>query len=142
MKNVSKLSKLIYEALNIEYEGFSKIEYNWADYMCGMGVCCDPYAVGFVLPEDNYDDYLFKLVDSDYYDDDGDYPRYMSDDLPEDCYNFPNIENPKFDSIVMYEDLYRKLNTYFGDMSVWKESFIFLFNEIYKTKVTDIIPIY
>jgi hypothetical protein len=66
----------------------------------------------------------------------------MSDDLPEDCYNFPNIENPKFDSIVMYEDLYRKLNTYFGDMSVWRESFIFLFNEIYKTKVTDIIPIY
>jgi hypothetical protein len=28
------------------FDGFDDIYYDWAQYNCGMGVCCDPYAVG------------------------------------------------------------------------------------------------
>ena len=47
----------------MEFKGFDDIYYDWADFNCGMGVCCDMYAIGFVLPGREYDDYLFKLVD-------------------------------------------------------------------------------
>ena len=66
---------VVYNLLNILFDGFEDIYYDWAEYNCGMGVCCDPYAIGFTLPKNEYNDYLFKLVDPDHYDDDGDYPK-------------------------------------------------------------------
>ena len=64
----SKLTKVIYTYLTMSLEGFDNCSYDWANFNCGMGVCCDPYAIGFVLPESEYDDYLFKLVNGELYD--------------------------------------------------------------------------
>ena len=47
-----------------------------------------------------YYNYLFKLVDSKYYDDVGDYPRELSDELPEPCLEPPTIENLKESILV------------------------------------------
>ena len=43
-----RMSEIIHRILNMEFPGFEDIYYDWADFNCGMGVCCDPYAVGFV----------------------------------------------------------------------------------------------
>ena len=82
-----KLSEVIHNYLNKNIKGFDNCDYDWADFGCGMGVCCDPYAIGFVLPDSNYDDYLFKLVDGRFYDDDGNYPEELKGELPEVCQN-------------------------------------------------------
>ena len=29
------------------FDGFDDIYYDWANYMCGMGECCDPICNGF-----------------------------------------------------------------------------------------------
>ena len=52
----SKLTEVIYEYLDWSFQGFNKCYYDWAEFNCGMGVCCDPYAVGFVLPQKEYND--------------------------------------------------------------------------------------
>ena len=62
----SKMRSTLFKLLNLTFPGFEDIYYDWADYNCGMGVCCDPYAIGFVLPQNEYDDYLFKLVEGEY----------------------------------------------------------------------------
>ena len=54
----SKLSKIIHKYINMSFEGFDNCYYDWAEFDCGMGVCCDPYAVGFVLPDSEYNDYI------------------------------------------------------------------------------------
>ena len=58
-----------------------------------MGVCCDPYAIGFNLPDSEYNEYLFKLVDVKLYDDDGDYPEDLKGELPEPCHNPPDLND-------------------------------------------------
>ena len=97
----SKLTKVLNTYLTMSFEGFDNCSYDWANFNCGMGICCDQYAIGFVLPESEYDDYLFKLVNSEYYDDDGDYPEDLKGDLPEPCHNPPNINDSAFDTIVI-----------------------------------------
>ena len=62
-----RLTEVLHKYLSTTIKGFDKCEYDWAEFGCGMGVCCDPYAIGFVLPDKNYDDYLFKLVDGENY---------------------------------------------------------------------------
>jgi hypothetical protein len=96
-----------------------------------MGVCCDPYAIGFVLPDKNYNDYLFKLVDGEYYDDDGDYPEELKGDLPEPCYNNPDINYGEFDTVIIREELYRTIRKVFGDINIWRNSLLHLLNEVY-----------
>ena len=76
----SKMLGVLHKLLNSVFDGFDDIYYDWADYNCGMGVCCDPYAIGFVLPQNEYDDYLFKLVDGEYFDANGNYPEELRDD--------------------------------------------------------------
>jgi hypothetical protein len=70
----SKLTKVLHTYLTMSFEGFNDCIYDWSEFNCGMGICCDPYAIGFVLPDSEYNEYLFKLVDGNNYDDDGDYP--------------------------------------------------------------------
>ena len=86
LKEETNIKPVLHNLLNMLFEGFDDIYYDWAEYNCGMGVCCDPYAVGFVLPKNNYDDYRFLLVDDDNYDNNGDYPKELRDELPEACY--------------------------------------------------------
>ena len=98
-----------------------------------MGICCDPYAIGFVLPQNEFDDYLFKLVDSEYYDDNGDYPEDLKGDLPEPCHNPPNINDRKFDTIVINEDMYERLNDLFNDINIWREPLVYIINKVFHT---------
>ena len=117
----------------MSFEGFDDCYHDWAEYNCGMGVCCDPYAIGFNLPDSEYNEYLFKLVDGNNYDDDGDYPSELSDDLPEVCENRPDVSNRKFDTIVIDEDMYERLNDLFNDIDVWKEPLLSIINKTFNT---------
>ena len=129
----SKLTKVLHKYLNMSFEGFDNCYHDWAEFNCGMGVCCDPYAIGFNLPDSEYNEYLFKLVDGNNYDDDGDYPSELSDDLPEVCENRPDVSNRKFDTIVIDEDIYERLNDLFNDIDVWKEPLLSIINKTFNT---------
>ena len=133
----TKLTKVIHKYINVSFEGFDNCHYDWAEFSCGLGVCCDPYAVGFVLPGSEYNDYLFKLVNSEYYDDDGDYSSEL--DLFELCYNSPDINNKEFDTILLSDEMYKRLKIVgFGDM-VWKDSLLTIINEVFNTNAQSIL---
>ena len=135
----SKLTKVIHNYLNMSFEGFDNCYYDWAEFNCGMGVCCDPYAVGFVLPDNEYNDYLFKLVNSKYYDDDGDYPAELKGELPEPCYNSPDITNKEFDTIILSEEMYDRLESFFGDVDIWKGPLLTIINGVFNTNAKSFI---
>jgi hypothetical protein len=134
----SKLTKFLHKYINMSFEGFDNCYYNWAEFNCGMGVCCDPYAVGFVLPDSEYNDYLFKLVDGENYNNDGDYPDELKSELPEPCYDSPDITESRFDTLWLEEELTDRLIDMFGGFDVWGKSFLNMFNQKYKTNVTQI----
>ena len=127
-----RLTEVLHKYLNARIEGFDECYYDWADFGCGMGVCCDPYAVNFVLDgEDRDNDYLFKLVDGEFYDDDGNYPEEMTGDLPEVCYSTPNIENVKFDTIILNEEMFEIITKMFGNINIWRDSLLSILNNTY-----------
>jgi hypothetical protein len=126
----------------MSFEGFDDSYYDWAEFNCGMGVCCDPYAVGFVLPDNQYYDYLFKLVNGEYYDDNGDYPESIKAELPEPCYNPPNINDEEFDTIILSEDIYEPLERLFGDMDVWKDPLLTIINGTFNINARNILYLY
>jgi len=143
-----RLSEVLYKYLNTTIKGFDKCDYDWAEFGCGMGVCCDPYAIGFILPKHvgNYlesDNYLFKLVDGEFYDDDGDYPEELRGELPEVCQNPPNIQYGEFDTIIIREELYSNIRKVFGNIDIWRNSLLHLLNEVYgfnaRTLMSDTI---
>jgi hypothetical protein len=138
----SKLIKVIHTYLNYSFEGFDECYYDWAEFNCGMGVCCDPYAIGFVLPDSIYDDYLFKLVNGEYYDDNGDYPESIKAELPEPCYNPPNINDEEFGIIILSEDMYEPLERLFGDMDVWKGPLLTIINKTFNINARNILYLY
>jgi hypothetical protein len=135
----SKLIKVIHNYLNMSFEGFNDCFYDWAGFNCGMGVCCDPYAVGFVLPNNEYDDYLFKLVNSKYYDDDGDYPKSIEDNLPEPCYSNPNINSREFDTIMLSDEMYVRLKNLFGDADIWSKPLLTIINGVFNTNAHTLL---
>jgi hypothetical protein len=126
-----RLTEVLYKYLNARIEGFDKCYYDWAEFGCGMGVCCDPYAIQFVLDENSYDDYLFKLVDGEFYDDDGDYPEEIKGDLPEVCYSTPNLEKVKFDTIILNEEMFDIIAKMFGNFNTWRGSLLTILNNTY-----------
>jgi hypothetical protein len=136
-----KLNSPLEKLLNMLFDGFDDIYYDWANYMCGMGECCDPYAIGFVLPKSDYDDYIFKLVDSVNYDDDGDYPKELRDELPEVCYESPDIKNPDFDTIVFYGYYAEEIQDYMGHESNWKSDLLKIINNQFGCDAKRIIMI-
>lgn len=119
----------LYGLLNVLFDGFDNIDYDWANYMCGMGECCDPYAIGFTLPESDYDDYIFKLVDGEMYDDDGDYPKEFQDELPEPCFQLPDLKDPRFDTIVFYGLYAEEIEDYMGHAHNWNLDLLKIINE-------------
>ena len=134
----SKLANVISKFLNLSFDGFEDIDYNWADFNCGWGVCCDIYAIGFVLPGSEHDDYLFKLVDGKNYNFSGDYPEELMVELPEPCHDVPDITESRFDTIWLEEELIDRLIDMFGGFDVWGKSFLNMFNQKYGTNVTKI----
>ena len=134
----SQLTNVILKYITITIKKFDKCSYDWAEFNCGMGVCCDPYAVGFVLPDKDYNDYLFKLVDGKFYDADGDYPERIKSELPEVCNYPPNIKDNSYDTIIIYEDLYESLRNVFGDIDVWRNSLLNIINSTYGLNATTL----
>lgn len=134
----SKLTNVILKYLNQSFDGFENIDYNWADFNCGWGICCDIYAIGFTLPDSDPDDYLFKLVDGENYDSGGDYPEELMGELPEPCHNPPNLSESRFDTVVMGEELFDRLVNMFGDIRVWSNSFLNIINKKYGTTATKV----
>jgi len=126
-----RLTEVLYKYLDTRIKGFDKCYYDWADFDCGMGVCCDPYAIGFVLDGNSYDDYLFKLVDGEFYEGDGDYPSELQGDLPEVCQSPPNIENDKFDTIILNEEMFEIITKMFGNFNIWRDSLLTILNNTY-----------
>jgi hypothetical protein len=139
LREETKIKPILNNMLNMLFDGFDDIYYDWAQYNCGMGICCDPYAVGFVLPTNNHDDYLFKLVDGNNYDDDGDYPKELRDELPEVCYEMPDVKNPNFNFIIFYEEFAEEIEDYLGHKKNWKFKLLDLINEKFGCKATNII---
>ena len=139
--NESRTNSSLNNLLNMLFDGFDDIYYDWANYMCGMGECCDPYAIGFILPENDYDDYIFKLVDSVNYDDDGDYPKELRDELPEVCYESPDLKNPNFDTIVFYGLYAEEIEDYMGPESNWRSDLLKLINKKFGCEAKQIIII-
>ncbi len=125
----TKLQSILLKLLKSEFKGFDDIYYSWANYNCGMGECCDPYAVGFVLPEDNYDDYFFKLIDGENYDGNGRYPDELSDELPEVCEEEPDITNPDFNEVIAYEERMEFITDFLGSSNVWGPQLLDILNK-------------
>jgi hypothetical protein len=135
----SKFLNILHKYLKSVYPEFDEMDYTWADFNCGWGVCCDIYAIGFTLPGSNPDDYLFKFVDGENYDDDGDYPDELKGELPEICYEQPDLYDPRFDTLLINEEVVEELDNFFGNINNWEESFLILFNKIYGTNATDVV---
>ena len=137
-----RLTEVLHKYLNARIEGFDECYYDWADFGCGMGVCCDPYAVNFVLDDEDRYDVLFKLVDGDLYDDDGDYPEELKGDLPEVCYSPPNIENDKFDTIIINKEMFEIITKMFGNITIWRDSLLSILNNTYGLNVKTLLYMY
>lgn len=136
----NKLSLALRKILNILFDGFDDIHYDWANYNCGAGVCCDPYAIGFTLPKSHYDDYLFKLVDNDNWEPNGNnYPDEVRAELPEVCYEQPDIKNPDFGTIVFYEENTEGIMNFLGPQENWEFTLLVLINEMFGCNATRII---
>ena len=134
----SRIEQIIQKSLSIVFNGFEDITWSWADFNCGWGVCCDIYAVGFTLPDSDHDDYLFKLVNIKYYDDDGDYPKELMDELPEPCYDLPDITESRFDTLWLGDELIDELINMFGNYDVCDKSFLNIVNQKYGTTASHI----
>ena len=139
LKEDTNIKPVLSNLLNMLFDGFDDIYYDWAQYNCGMGICCDPYAVGFVLPNNDYDNYLFKLVDGSKYKYNGNYPKHFTDELPEVCYEMPDIKNPNFNFIIFYEEFAEEIEGYIGSEDNWKVELLELINEKFGCKATNII---
>ena len=135
----SKLTKVIHKYINMSFEGFDDCYYDWADFNCGMGICCDPYAVRFVLPDKDWWGYLFKLVNGKYYDDDGDYPDELKGELPEPCYSSPNLNNKDFDTVILSEEMYERLENLFGDINIWSKPLLTVINGVFNTNAHTLL---
>ena len=139
LREETNIKPVLNDLLNMLFDGFDDIYYDWANYGCGMGVCCDPYAIGFVLPTHDYEDYIFKLVDGNNYDDYGDYPKELRDELPEVCYEQPDIKNPNFNTIVFYGYYAEEIENYMGSEDNWKFELLELINKKFGCEAERII---
>jgi hypothetical protein len=139
LREETSIRPALNDLINMLFDGFDDVHYDWGNYMCGMGECCDPYAIGFTLPNRDYDDYIFKLVDGDNYDDDADYPKHFRDELPEVCYEMPDVRNPNFNFIIFYEVFAEEIEEYLGPKRNWKYDLLNLINEKFHSKATEII---
>lgn len=142
LREETNMKPVIHKLLNMLFEGFDDSYYYWANYNCGMGECCDPYAIGFTLPNSYADDYLFKLVDDNRWEPNGnDYPEALKDELPEVCYEQPDIKNPNFDTIVFSGEYSEEIENYLGSEDNWGAGLLELINEMFGCNAKRLIVI-
>ena len=141
LESEDKKHSTLHKLLDMLFDGFDNIDYDWANYNCGMGECCDPYAIGFTLPDKDYDDYIFKLVNGEVYDDDGDYPKEFQDELPEVCYESPDIKNPDFNTIVFHGIYAEEIEDFMGPESNWRSDLLKIINNQFGCNAKRIIII-
>ena len=79
------------------------------------------------------------MVNGTYYDDDGDYPAELKGDLPEPCYSSPNINNEEFDTVILSEEMYERLESLFGDMNIWSKPLLTIINGVFDTNVHTLL---
>ena len=127
------------QILNKEFEGFDDMYCTWSNYNCGMGICCDPYAVGFTLPKYDFDDHMFKLVDGENYDNNGNYPDELSEELPEPCYESPDLKEPRLNVIVFYQEFAEEIEKYLGLPHNWENELLHLLNKKFGLHAKKII---
>jgi len=135
----SRIEQIIQKSLSIIFDGFEDTTWSWADFNCGWGVCCDIYAVGFVLPNNDHDEYIFKLVDGENYDNNGDYPEELKGELPEECYNQPDLYDPRFDTIIFYEIYAERLEDLLGPLYKVETPLLNVLNEMFGMDAKKII---
>jgi hypothetical protein len=133
----SKLTKVLHTYLNMTFEGFDNCQYEFAHIFCDEGICADPNAIGFFLPDGS--NYLFRLVNSEHHDDDSDYPRGYGMSLNKASKITPDINNKEFDTIVMTKDLYDILYGFFGDIDIWRDPLLSIINNVYNTHATNLL---
>jgi hypothetical protein len=75
------------------------------------------------------------------YDDDGDYPKEFQDELPEPCFQLPDLNNPRFDTIVFYGLYGEEIEDYMGHESNWKSDLLKIINNQFGCKAERIIVI-
>jgi len=137
----TKLQSILLKLLRSEFKGYDDIYYNWADFNCGWGVCCDIYAIGFVLPEDEYDNYFFKLVDGENYDPNGNYGEELTGELPEICEHQPDITNPEFNTVIFYEERMEFITDFLGSSHIWENQLLDLVNKQFGFNANRILMI-
>jgi len=137
----TKLQSILLKLLRSEFKGYDDIYYNWADFNCGWGVCCDIYAIGFVLPEDEYDNYFFKLVDGENYDPNGNYGEELTGELPEICEHQPDITNPEFNTVIFYEERMEFISDFLGPSHIWENQLLDLVNKQFGFNANRILMI-
>ena len=135
----SRLTNVIDEFINANYQNIYDCWMDWGNYSCGLGECCDPYAIAFIPNDKSHSDYyMFKLVDSRKYSSFGDeYPVEWEDELPQECETFPNIKEPQFNKIVVSEEMADVLG-FFGDIKVWGEPLLTIINSTFGLNANQI----
>lgn len=136
----NKMKPILHNLLNKLFDGFDDIYYDWANFNCGMGECCDPYAIGFTLPKSQYDEYLFKLIDGDNWEPFGrNYPDEISDELPEVCHEYPDVKNTNFNIIIFNYDDAKEIENFLGPKENWSSSLLDIINEKFGCEATKIL---
>lgn len=137
----SKLTNILHNFLEMSYDGFDKCWTDWGNYGCDLGECCDPYSIIFVPPgEKSFDNYIFKLADSRNYSEYGDgYPLEWQDEMPGACNEYPDVNDPNFDTIILSEGMYDRLKSFFGETSMLKEPLLNIINKVFGLNATDIL---
>ncbi len=133
------MKPVLHKLLKMLFEGFDDVYYDWSNYNCGMGECCDPYSIGFTLPKRHNDEHIFLLVDLDNWKPHGNYPKEMSDELPEVCYESPDVKNPDFNMIIFDVDYAEEIENFLGEKEKWRPVLLDLINEMFHCEATKLI---
>ena len=75
------------------------------------------------------------------YDDDSNYPKEFQDELPEPCYQQPDLKDPRFDTIVFYGLYAEEIENYFGSEDNWALDLLMLINNKFGCDAKSIIII-
>ena len=53
--------------------------------------------------------------------------------------NSPDINNKEFDTIMLSDELYERLESLFGSVDIWKDSLLTIINGVFNTNARDVL---